>query len=161
MGDDKQLAASRTIDAPAERIFAVLADPRQHVRIDGSGCLQGTESGPVDGVGQVFVMDMFRDDMGPWHVANHVTEYQPGVALGWAPILAPDCALAKQLSHITPGGQTYTYRLRETDGGTEVTQVYDWSGVTDPNFEAFCPFVSREQLAATLDRLATAVEGGR
>jgi hypothetical protein len=45
------------------------------------------------------------------------------------------------------------------DGGTEVTQIYDWSGVKDPRFEAFCPFASRQDLADTLANLARAVEG--
>jgi hypothetical protein len=57
------------------------------------------------------------------------------------------------------GGHTYVYGLRENDGVTDVTQTYDWPGVTDPKFEALaCPFVTREELMATLDRLADAVE---
>ncbi|WP_370367757.1 hypothetical protein [Catenulispora sp. GP43] len=35
-----------TIFAPADVIFAILAGPRQHVLIDGSGTVKGTLSAP-------------------------------------------------------------------------------------------------------------------
>ena len=135
-----------------------MSDPEQHHAIDGSGHLQGTTSGLVTGVGQVFTMEMHRDDLGPWRTFNTVTEYEPGTAFGWAPDLDPDCPLAPKLAGITTGGHSYVYRLREIRDGTEIREIYDWSGVTDPNFEAFCPFVSREQLMGTPDRLADAIE---
>ncbi|MDA2993225.1 MAG: polyketide cyclase / dehydrase and lipid transport, partial [Actinomycetota bacterium] len=34
------------IDAPAEQIFDLIADPRAHSLFDGSGTLQGSISGP-------------------------------------------------------------------------------------------------------------------
>jgi hypothetical protein len=158
MGEDKQLEVSRTVNAPAEQVFGLLADPKQHVVIDGSGMLQGSDSGPVTADGQVFAMTMHHKDLGDYRVLNTVTEYERNARIGWAPGLDPDCALAKQLAHIRTGGQTYTYRLRPAGDGTEVTQVYDWSGVTDPAFAEFCPFVTRDELAATLDRIAASVE---
>jgi uncharacterized protein YndB with AHSA1/START domain len=154
MTNEKRIEVSRVVQAPPDRVFALVADPEQHHAIDGSGHLRGTSNGPITGVGKVFTMEMYRDDLGPWRTFNTVTEYEPDTALGWAPDLDPDCPLAPKLAGITTGGHTYTYRLRETGEGTEVRLSYDWSGVTDPNFEAFCPFVSQEQLAATLDRLA-------
>jgi len=33
-----RVSATALIDAPAEAIFAVLADPGQHAAIDGTGC---------------------------------------------------------------------------------------------------------------------------
>ena len=38
--------SSLTVQAPPAAVFAILADPRQHPRIDGSGTVQGTVSGP-------------------------------------------------------------------------------------------------------------------
>jgi hypothetical protein len=158
MTDEKQIVVSRVVRASADQVFAVLSDPQQHQAIDGSGLLQGTTSGPVSGIGHVFAMEMYRDDLGPWRSFNTVTEFEPNAAIGWAPNLDPDCPLAPKLAGITTGGHHYIYRLRETSDGTEVQHIYDWSGVTDPNFEALCPYVSREQLMGTLDRLAEAVE---
>jgi len=62
------------------------------------------------------------------------------------------------MAGVTTGGHRYVFRLRQTGDGTEVRQIDDWSRVTDPNFEALGPFVSREQLMGTLDRLAAAAE---
>lgn len=159
MTNAKQLRVERVVAAPADRVFALLADPQQHVALDGSGLLRGTEAGAVTGVGQMFPMRMHRDDLGYYQTLNTVVAFEPGTSIGWAPMLDPDCDLYSKLTHITLGGQTYTYHLTAADGGTSVEQVYDWSGVTDPQFEAFCPFVSTEDLDATLARLARAVEG--
>ena len=41
----KNRSASTTIDAPPADVFAILADPRQHARIDGSGTVRGSVSG--------------------------------------------------------------------------------------------------------------------
>ncbi|MEY9929951.1 hypothetical protein ABH926_004593 [Catenulispora sp. GP43] len=40
------VSRSMTIFAPADVIFAILAGPRQHVLIDGSGTVKGTLSAP-------------------------------------------------------------------------------------------------------------------
>lgn len=55
------------------------------------------------------------------------------------------------------GGHTFSYDLREVEGGTEVAQTYEWMSVKDPNFEKMLPFVSEQQLAASLDRIADVV----
>lgn len=158
MSDGRQLKVTRTVRAPADQIFALLADPKQHVVIDGSGFLQGSDSDPITEVGQIFAVNMYREDLGPYRSLNTVTALEPGRRIGWAPDLDPECELAPRVAGIKTGGHTYVYDLRENDGVTDVTQTYDWSGVTDPNFEAYCPFVTREHLMATLDRLADAVE---
>lgn len=162
MSDVKQMEARRVVHAPAARVFAVLADPRRHPTIDGSGMLQGTSSDSINAAGQEFAMRMHHDDLGDYQTVNTVTAFEPDVVVGWAPRLDTgfECELVGKLADIRTGGHTYTYRLRDADGGTEVTETYDWSGVTDPRFEAFCPFVTREQLAGTLEKLARAVEAG-
>ena len=161
MDDAKRFEVRQVVAAPIEQVFAVIADPGKHVGIDGSGMLQRTDSGPVAAVGQVFAMDMYRDSLGHYRTVNLVTEFEPGVRLSWAPSLdvSYPCPLVDKLANITTGGHTYTYQLREVTGGTEITQIYDWSGVKDPQFESFCPFVSREELADTLTKLAREVEG--
>ena len=44
MADSKTVSTERVIAAPADRIFAVLADPRQHSVSDGSGTVTVTAS---------------------------------------------------------------------------------------------------------------------
>ena len=49
------VSSSTVIEASPARVFAILADPRQHPRIDGSGTVTGTISGPdrLELVGQL------------------------------------------------------------------------------------------------------------
>jgi uncharacterized protein YndB with AHSA1/START domain len=37
---DRIVSSSIAVDAPPEVVFAILADPRQHPRIDGSGSVR-------------------------------------------------------------------------------------------------------------------------
>jgi uncharacterized protein YndB with AHSA1/START domain len=160
MADTKQMKASRVIHAPAERIFALLADPRRHAEMDGSGTVRGGDNPPITTAGQQFVMDMFRDDVGGYRSISTVVAFEPPTRIAWAPALDTSfpCSTVDRLAGITTGGHTYTYHLREVGDGTEVTEVYDWSTVHDPAFEMFCPFVSQDDLVNTLANLARLVE---
>lgn len=159
MDTSRKLQASKVIDASPEAIFGLLADPARHSDIDGADMLRGPEgdSVPIGGIGQVFTMNMHADDLGDYRMVNSVTAYQPVSRIGWAPRLDPTCELAGKVGDMEVGGHTFTYDLREVDGGTEVTQTYEWMSVKDPQFEKFFPRVSQEQLEGTLDRIADAV----
>jgi hypothetical protein len=148
-----------SVDAPRDRVFEVLADPRRHVAIDASGMVQGTESPAISAPGQTFVMDMYRDDLGHYRTLNTVTEFETGARFGWAPQLDTSfaCPLVDRLASVRTGGHTYTYVVEDEGDGSRVTQIYDWSGVADPQFAAFCPLITRDQLAATLANLAEVV----
>jgi len=148
--DARRIEVSRRIEAPAARVFALLADPGRHAEIDGSGTVRSAAAqGPVGAVGERFRMRMHREDRGgDYETDNVVTTYEPGRAIGWATTY-PDQE---------PVGYTYTYLLSpDGDEHTVVTQVYDWSGVTDPDLLRLFPRVTAAELAATLDRLADAV----
>lgn len=159
MDTSRKLQASKVISAPPEAIFALLSDPNRHQEIDGAGMISGVEgeAAPIGGIGQVFAMNMSRPGAGDYRIVNTVTAYVPGARIGWAPKLDPTCALAEKLGDIDAGGHTYTYDLREVDGGTQVTQTYEWMSVKDPTFLEMLPVVSQEQLAGTLDRIGAAV----
>ena len=88
---------SRRIEAPAADIFRVLADPRRHLEIDGSGMLRGAVSGAaVTGVGDVFTMRMYYSEHGDYEMDNHVVEFEQDRRIGWEPWAGrgyPDTAL--------------------------------------------------------------------
>ncbi|MCW0216415.1 MAG: hypothetical protein OJJ54_23955 [Pseudonocardia sp.] len=159
MDTSRKLQVSRVIDAPAADIFAILANPERHAEIDGAGMLRGVEgeAEPIAGIGQVFAMNMHQDAFGDYRMLNSVTAFVPDARIGWSPAIDPGCELAGKLGDMHVGGHTYTYDLAEGDGGTTVTQTYEWMSVKDPEFLKFFPLVSEEQLAGTLDRLAEAV----
>jgi uncharacterized protein YndB with AHSA1/START domain len=160
VSDDRELQVSRIIDAPAERIFAVLADPGRHPEIDGAGMLRGLDSGdaPVTAVGQSFVMNMNQDGIGDYQMRSEIVLYEYGCRIGWAPAIHPPGALAHVIGELDPSGHTYVWELEPAgEGRTKVTHTYDWSGVRDQNALGLYPRVSKEQMEASLDRVAAAV----
>jgi uncharacterized protein YndB with AHSA1/START domain len=149
MTTSDQITVTRTIDAPIERVFAMLADPDQHHVFDGSHSVRGSDTHSVlTGVGDVFRMRMHRDAFGDYESENVVTAYERDVAISWAP-----GQVGKD-----PLGHSYAYSL-EPNGAdsTVVTLTYDWSGVTEPRIRPMLPMVSRDELEQSLKLLAEAL----
>ena len=70
------VSVSRCIDAPAEVVFALLANPARHPSFDGSGMLLDTDrTQPLETVGDTFVMRMHNDEMGAYEMLNHVVVF--------------------------------------------------------------------------------------
>ena len=153
----EQLKVSGEVAASPEQVFALLADPARHPEIDGADMLRGlADGGPISGVGETFRMKMNNAVLDDYEVTNTVTVFEPGRRIGWSPSgLAGDNL--DRLGDMKPGGQSFTFELEPNgSGGTTVTQVYDWSGVTDPAFKGLFPFLKEEQLAGTIERLGKA-----
>ncbi|MDT7576245.1 MAG: hypothetical protein QOH17_2578 [Pseudonocardiales bacterium] len=160
MDTSRKLSATKVIDAPAETIFELLADPNRHADLDGAGFVKGPEGDtpPIGGIGQVFTMNMHQDGIGDYRMVNTVTAYVPGARIGWGPTMDPTCDAAQQFEGVAVTGHTFTYDLSESDGQTQVTETYDWMSVKDPTFEKMFPLISQEQLQSSLDHLAAAVK---
>ena len=80
------VSVSRRIEAPAERLFALLADSANHPLIDGSGMVR--EPAPavrLSRAGDWFLMNMYHDEFGDYQMRNEVVEYQAGRRLTWEP----------------------------------------------------------------------------
>lgn len=135
---------SRVIDAPAERIFAVLADPRQHSLIDGSGTVRDNVSGPEHlELGSKFGMKM-RWGL-PYRIRNKVVEYEENRRIAWA--------------HL--GRHRWRYELEPLDANrTRVTETFDWSTAISPFYIERMRFPEKHPkwMEATLERLAAHVE---
>lgn len=159
MDTSRKIQVSKVIDAPAKDIFELLADPARHTDLDGSGMLRGVEgkSQPLLAIGQTFTMNMHQDSLGDYRMVNSVTALVPEARIGWEPKLDPSCELASRIGDMQVRGHTFTYDLREVDGGTEVTETYDWMSVKDEQFLAMLPVVSEENLKGSLDKIAEAV----
>jgi hypothetical protein len=133
--DSTQIKVSRRIEAPAARIFEVLADPQRHTDLDGSSHFTGDSnmlrgamtSDVITGVGDVFAMKMYLEDIGDYVMLNHVVEYEPNRRIGWEP--SPGDAAASDDGRFpigVPSGQRWSYELTP-DGAdaTFVTEIYD------------------------------------
>jgi hypothetical protein len=124
------VSVSRTIGAPAEKLFGILVRPASHPLIDGSGMLREAGSDVVlSGVGDVFTMTMHNDEMGDYEMSNHVVQYEPNRLIGWDPVLK---AASREEDRAEIGkqepAQRWTYALVPVDAGTTlVTETYDCS----------------------------------
>jgi uncharacterized protein YndB with AHSA1/START domain len=155
MADDR-VSATRVINAPAEAIFAVLADPAKHAAVDGTGWVcEPLDSNPLTAAGQVYRMSMYHPNHpdGNYQTANRVQVFDPPRTISWEPGYdAGDGTLRF-------GGWTWRYDLTPAGPSTTtVTLSYDWSAVPDAIREriGFPPFPP-EHLANSLAHLAELV----
>ena len=160
------ITVSRRIDAPASEIFRILADPGRHRDLDGSGMLRGVVSGTaISAAGDVFVMKMYFEEYGEYHMINHVVEFEPERRIGWEP------EAGRGHPNAEPGagrparwGQRWSFELTP-DGPdvTVVTEIFDCSRVPeDQRVDINYGNIWVESMHGTLkclDRLCTSREG--
>jgi activator of Hsp90 ATPase-like protein len=150
---DETMKSTCVVDAPAETVFDVLADPTTHQAIDGTGWVRESLAGErLTEVGQVFRMAMYHENYGGMHyeVANRVEVFQPPHAIAWLPGQGADDA------NLDFGGWIWRYDLKPVGSDrTEVTLTYDWSAVPLAIREhiGFPPF-DRQHLDNSLKHLA-------
>ncbi|OBK55352.1 SRPBCC family protein [Mycolicibacterium fortuitum] len=150
---DDTMSAVCTVNAPAETVFAVLADPTTHQAIDGTGWVRESLDGKaLTESGQVFRMAMYHDNFGGMHyeMANRVEVFEPPRAIAWLPGQGADD------TKLEFGGWIWRYDLEPLgDDRTEVTLTYDWSAVPQALREhiEFPPF-DRQHLDNSLKHLA-------
>jgi hypothetical protein len=125
--DCQPISVSRRIAAPADALFAVLADPGRHPSIDGSGMVrQALTPSPISGAGDLFTMRMHNDEMGDYEITNHVVDYQPNRRIAWEPVLTAASREEDQAEIGDRGHHQWIYEL-VPDGpdATVVTETYD------------------------------------
>ena len=142
----KVASYERTVDAPAEEIFALIADPTAQPRWDGNDNLATAAEGQrVHRVGDVFAMKLTMGETRE----NHVVEFEEGQRIAWRPAEPGK----------TPPGHLWRWELEPVDGGrTLVRHTYDWSELTDPERFARAEATTADKLRASVDRLAELVE---
>ncbi|MCW2667021.1 MAG: dimethyladenosine transferase [Frankiales bacterium] len=114
------VSAERFITAPAETIFALLADPSRHRDIDGSGTVRDAVEGSVRlGLGDTFGMQMKAG--GSYRMINTVVEFEADRRIAWQARPAYGW-LQKAI-----GGRIWRYELEPRDGGTLVRETWDIS----------------------------------
>lgn len=113
---ERKVSASRIIAASPEQVFDILADPAKHRAIDGSGSVRDTRApeGTRLGLGSRFGMTM---KLGvPYAITNEVVEFEEGRLIAWR--------------HF--GGHRWRWELEPVDGGTKVSETFDWSTAKSP-----------------------------
>ena len=108
----KIVSVERFVSAAPGLIFEVLADPRQHSKIDGSGSVKAARvsAPPRLSLDAKFTMDM---KIGvPYKMTNTVVEFEENRRIAWR--------------HL--GGHIWRYILEPVDGGTKVVEQFDYNG---------------------------------
>lgn len=145
----------REIDAPVGDIFTLLCDPKGHVAIDSSGMLMSATGGPVQAVGDEFVVHMDRESLGDYPLGRYdvtviITRLEPDALIEWtiAGVIKP------------PIRHLYGYRLEPlADDRTLVTSYYDWSEIDEKyRDKGIFPVIPEAALKATLGILARTVQ---
>jgi uncharacterized protein YndB with AHSA1/START domain len=137
---DETVSATTIINAPAEAIFAVLADPANHAAIDGTGWVRESLDGqPLTEAGQVFRMAMYHPNHPDrnYQMANRVQAFDSPRAISWEP------GTDSGDGDLKFGGWIWGYELAPAEApGTKVTLYYDWSAVPESlrKHIAFPPF---------------------
>jgi hypothetical protein len=81
-GNEQIKSARIVINAPAEKIFAVLSNPHRHKEIDGSATIQENISGPDKLIlGSKFGMQMHLGI--DYRIRNTVVEYKENELIAW------------------------------------------------------------------------------
>jgi uncharacterized protein YndB with AHSA1/START domain len=151
---DENMTAQRRIAAPPLAVFALLADPANHVAIDGTGWVRGPleDGARITAQDQVFDMAMYHPQHpdGDYEIANRVVTFEPPIAIEWEP------GFYLEDGRRDSGRWTWRYDLAEVDGQTDVTLTYDWSKATPEARERFqFPPFGVDKLTESLDHLAT------
>ena len=138
--DDKVVRGIRFVPTEPQAIFDLLADPAQHPVIDGSGSVRAsTDEAPERlALGSKFSMSM---KVGvPYKITNEVVEFDEPSLIAW--------------QHM--GKHIWRYRLRAVEGGTEVTEEFDYRPARSAAVLKLtgAPKRNAKGIEATLDRLA-------
>jgi hypothetical protein len=107
-----KLSRSAEVNAPADEIFEMVADPRRHGELDGSGTVQNTVSGPERlSAGAKFSVRMKQYGL-PYQITSRVTDFADGRVVEWR----------------HPLGHRWRWELTPlSDHTTLVTETFDYS----------------------------------
>ena len=142
---DRVERVSTIVPAGRQEIFDLLADPSKHPTFDGSGTVQQSgANGPERlSLGAKFGMSMKKGV--PYKITNEVVEFEEPSLIAWR--------------HM--GGHIWRYRLEEAEGGTKVTEEFDWRPSRAPLMLKLmkAPQQNTKAMEATLQRLVDIFSG--
>ena len=141
MASSRTISVTRFMAAPPATIFDLLADPRKHSLFDGSGTVTGVKDAPVRlALGSTFSMDM-KMKLG-YVTRNRVVVFEENRSIAW--------------HHVARF--IWRYDLEEVEGGTNVTESFDYNRPWGFAIEWFkFPDRNRVAMDATLERLEAIV----
>ena len=142
----KIVSASRVVNAPADAVFELIADPARQPEWDGNGNLAQALAGQrVRAVGDVFEMHTTKGKVRE----NHVVEFDEGRKIAWLP-----AGVGEQ-----PAGHLWRWELTPLNAdSTQVTHTYDWTNLDDPARFERAKWTTSERLMLSINNLAAVAE---
>ncbi len=139
----QQVSHSVVVNATPAQVFDLLADPRKHPELDGSGTVRSGISGPARlSLGAKFGMRM-RIGL-PYVVRNEVVEFEENRRIAWR----------------HPSHHVWRWELEPVEGGTRVKETFDYAPARRPKVLEKMGFPARnskgieQTLAALQQRFA-------
>jgi hypothetical protein len=107
----RTISRRTVVNAPAAELFEMLADPRRHPEVDGSGTVLGSISGPERlALGETFSMKMNTFGW-PYWIRSRVTGFEENRLIEW--------------QH--PAGHRWRWEFEElAPGRTQVTETWNY-----------------------------------
>jgi hypothetical protein len=135
----KLISVSRVVHAAPQQIFDILAAPARHREIDGSNSVRD----PLNAPERLFLGAHFSMSMrivAPYRITNVVVEFEEPRRIAWR--------------HF--GGHVWRYILEPVDGGTLVTEQFDYAKNRAPLLLALMRAIPNNErsMRRTLDTLA-------
>ena len=115
-GHKYRRAGRIVINAPIQRVFDIVADPRRHAQFDGSGTVKTPTFAP-DRLAQGATFGMEMQLVVPYKITNTVEEFDEPSRIAWR--------------HIGRHRWRYEFRALD-DNSTEVTETFDASTAIFP-----------------------------
>lgn len=142
---------SRTVEvaAPAAEIFDLVADPRRHGELDGSGTVQDTVDGPPRLAKDAKFSVKMKQYGVTYRITSRVTEFADGRVLEWR----------------HPLGHRWRWELAPlSETSTRVTETFDYSTVLSVQAKALelfrFPTQNASGIEATLRQLQARFRSG-
>jgi hypothetical protein len=144
----RKVSRAAEVQAPATEIFDLVADPRRHHELDGSGTVQNTVAGPQRLARDATFSVRMKQHGVPYRIASRVTEFEEGHLLEWR----------------HPMGHRWRWELKPLpDGTTRVTETFDYSQISSVRaigLEMFgAPRQNAAGIEATLRQLQARYQG--
>jgi uncharacterized protein YndB with AHSA1/START domain len=128
------------VNAPAATLFAMLADPRRHGEVDGSGTVRDTNVKGPDRVAEGAEFSVAMKMYGvPYRITSRVTAFEDDRLIEWR----------------HPMGHLWRWTFDERDGRTTVTETFDYNGSRSPKVLEVLrmPALNAKGITATLTGL--------
>ncbi len=136
----KIVSVSKLVPANPEQIFELLADPQMHCTIDGSGSVVAAKSSAPTRLSLNATFGMSMKKGAPYKITNTVVEFVEAKQIAWR--------------HF--GGHVWRYILEPTNGGTMVTEQFDYGSAKSPLMLKIAGYVRNNErdIRRTLENLA-------